>query len=168
MGGFIPVGFRKINEFAANNGVEKVGALLVAGELEAFRLNPSGELFPIERAVWSGPIATDILSFGKVNGRHLGKYSPESGEVVLVRVPKKAPRPMGPVTNKGGRPTKYDWIAAAAFCAMFVVENEYPQHRRTLSDELERWFLTNCPSRPDRRDIERFVDTMYKSRPVKL
>ena len=99
MGGFVPFGFRPLDDFARDFGVEKVGALLASGRLRAFRINSWGEMFAIEEQVWRGPKAREVIVHGKIGGRHAGVPRPDLGDLVIVQMPKETPKPSLAVSN---------------------------------------------------------------------
>jgi hypothetical protein len=65
-------------------------------------------------------------------------------------------------TNRGGAPTKYDWVGAAAHIAAFVDEVGLPPVQRDLRREVEQFFCYQHRI-PDEKDLKQFVGQYYKS-----
>ncbi|MCJ2105359.1 hypothetical protein MKK70_08175 [Methylobacterium sp. E-041] len=68
------------------------------------------------------------------------------------------------VTNpkaRAGRPMKYEWSRLAGFIAHYIVQNDYPKKRSILNQVACLWFEENG-GYPDKREIERFVEELYR------
>ena len=61
----------------------------------------------------------------------------------------------------GGRATTHDWAAAAGFAAGYIVVNDYPS-KADMVRTLVTWFSEYRGRSPDKREVERFVATLYE------
>lgn len=143
MNTFVPSGYSRLTDFAKiNGGAEKVGPDLAGGVLKAFRLDAWGKLHPLAPDVFRGPHAGDILNYGKVNGRHLGKSAPDRGDIVLISLPTSAPAQAakgGPA--KAGRQPKAFWEAAIIEMGRIVLDEGAPATQAEMQRRIEDWLI---------------------------
>jgi hypothetical protein len=66
--------------------------------------------------------------------------------------------------DQGGRPLVHDWIAAAGYLGWYIAENDYPDEQVVVVEHLLTWFRQERGKAPDRRDVERCVTELFKTR----
>ncbi len=186
MTGFLPVGYQPLKDAAAAIGAERLGSALAGGARRAFVLDPWGELRPLDAEFWRGRDAAEAMEIGALpkkprNGSRPYQYGgcqilvkslpqpdnrAKAANAMLAKIvddQKKATiEPPATKKNSGGRPPKYDWAAAGGYMAGFIVENDYPSQTEAV-EILAKWFSVRGKE-PDKRDVERFVASMYEHR----
>jgi hypothetical protein len=84
--GFTPAGYTELCNLRTAYGAEKLGTLLAAGALRAFRINAWGDMFPISAAEWRGRSAAEMIESGETV-RGLGHGG---GQRIVIRLAVKS------------------------------------------------------------------------------
>lgn len=158
MNGFIPAGYARLADYAAQSSVEEVGAALAAGSLRSFEMNLIGQLSEIPPETWRSRGSHQMVSDG-VFPRPDSRANVTWSNPILVLLPDQ------PRAARGGRPTKWDWEGAIIELARLdAIEGTENKSAADLAKHLQCWFATTTGDAPAdseiRLRVKRFRDAL--------
>lgn len=133
-----------------------------------------GTQFSISRGQWHTERAYSNLTQMKwpgrsthsANGGMLGSWEQDYGSDILIST--SAPvssvaTELSPSKNLGGRPFKYDWIAATMEMARINHHEGLPATQAELERRVADWFMTKYGESPAESEIKKRVREFYQT-----